>query len=322
MAQFTGHPRSPEDGSMPTHECAGVLLAQWLPDDIGTDPKAFLSFAAGQPQRFGELLAAARPHAEPVVADALTEQKRTGESLGEVLVRKGALSEAERDTILEFQRHQRQQGATEERLRLGQILVSERLITQKQLDDALKRHRESGRALGEELVAAGHISKDALHHGLQLQRKLVAAVLCAALGAASVGSRSAEASQSVSQSVHFTIKVPPVVRVQMMKQPHALEITASDVERGYMELSAASLVQVTANCPYQVNFLPNGQVIRSARVSGLESDILVGPEGSSRTSHGAARPPAAFQLSYRFELAAGVQPGTYPWPLAVSAHAI
>jgi hypothetical protein len=210
-----------------------------------------------------------------------------------------------------------------DRLRLGRILVSQGCISDADLEQALERQNASGRALGEELVAAGRLTEEALRLGLETQRRLVTGALVAALVTVGPGALvPAHAAQSVSRTVQFVIKVPPMVRVKMRNQPASLEVTARDVERGYVERAGASLLEVTSNTPWQIHFRPSGEVIRTARVSGLAGEVLVGPEGGSRSNLLAARQMSAFELSYRFELAPGAQPGTYPWPLVMSANAV
>ena len=242
--------------------------------------------------------------------------------MGEALVEKGVITPAERDTMLEFQRHQRGEAPTEERFRLGRILASQGRITESQLGEALEQQRRTKRPLGEELVAAGHISHEHLQVALETQRRLVVAALVAALAMAMpCASTPAEAAKSVSQSIDFVITIPPVLRLQVLRQPQTIEVTPRDVERGYVEVASASLLQVTANTPWEVSFQPRGEIARSARVSGLAGDIVVGPGGGSYAGLRPMRSPTTFDLSYRFDLVPGVGPGTYPWPLAVSAHA-
>jgi type IV pilus assembly protein PilB len=53
--------------------------------------------------------------------------------------------------------------------RLGEILIEKGLITQKQLEDALKEQRESGEFLGNILISRGWITKDNLSEGLAEQ---------------------------------------------------------------------------------------------------------------------------------------------------------
>ncbi len=296
----------------------------WLPEATGDDAAALHRLAAGPPRRLGELVTDVYPGREPLVAQALKQSRESGSKVGEVLVSKGVITPAERDAMLEFQRHQRGEAPTEDRLRLGQVLASRGDITQSQLGEALERQRRTGRALGEELVAAGHISHEVLRSALAHQRQLVIAALVAAMTitmALPAPAAPAEAARPVSQSIDFVIKIPPVMRMEVLRQAPTIQITQQDVERGYIEVSSASVLQVTANTPWAVSFEPCSNIASSARVSGLAGEIVVGPGGGSFAGLRAMRAATTFDLSYRFELAPEVSPGTYPWPLAIRAHA-
>jgi len=53
-----------------------------------------------------------------------------------------------------------------EKLRLGDVLVQQHLISQEQLAQALDQQRASGKKLGRLLIEAGQITEEALAHGL------------------------------------------------------------------------------------------------------------------------------------------------------------
>lgn len=305
------------------NEGGGLPVAHWLPEIEGDDPESLVRLAAGESCRLGELVTAFHEDHARSVAQAVEEAQRTGERIGEALVRLSVITEKERDILLEFQRHQKGDMPTEERLRLGNILLAEGHLTREQLGDALARQRASGRKLGEELVASGKVHPRIVERALAIQRVLVTAALAAAVAMANPGFvRPAAAAQVVSQRVNFVIKVPPMVQMQTLRQPAALELSPADVARGFIEIPAAALIEVKSNTPWEVAFHPTQGVIKSARVSGLQGDLEVGPNGASQANLMPARKPASFELSYRFDLAPGVTPGSYPWPLSVSAHAI
>lgn len=297
-------------------------VADWLPEAEGKDPALLLRLAAGLPRRLGELVADADPAREPLVAEALAEAKASGRKVGEALVARGVITPAERDTMLAFQRHQRREAPTEERLRLGRILVAEGHISDAQLAEALERQRQTRRPLGEELVAQGLISQEVLHLALGTQRRLVVGALVAALAMVSPGTFTpAQAAKTVSQSVDFKITIPRIMRLQVLRQSETLEVTPQDVARGYVEVASGSLFEVTANTPWDVSFVPHGGIARSAHVRGFSGEVVVGPSGAVLARMRPMSRATMFDVSYRFELEPGVGPGTYPWPLSVSAHA-
>jgi hypothetical protein len=291
------------------------------PGDCRT-PEALLMLAAGPPRRLGELVKDVSPSRAPLVERALELAARTGRRIGEALVETGVITATERDTLLEFQRHQRGEAPTAEKFRLGRILVEQGRITDEDLRDALARQRVSGRPLGEELVAQGRITKEDLGMALELQRKLVTGALVAMLALANPAClSSAEAAQPSSTTLSVAARVLPMVRVQMLRQPATLEITAGDIERGFVELRAATVMRVVSNTRWEVSFLSHGDFARLTQVSGLSGSLPVGPDGSSRISRSASKEPASLELGYRFELSPDARPGTYPWPVTVSANA-
>ena len=137
--------------------------------------------AAGERQKLGELLQAAQRLSGTQIEDALAQQRRSGLKLGEILVQRGLLSAAERDVVLAFQQRQSGEARNVAKLHLGNVLVASHAITRAQLADTLLWQSVHGGRLGEALIAAGHLSEHQVNQGLQLQRKLIAAVLLAAL---------------------------------------------------------------------------------------------------------------------------------------------
>ena len=298
-------------------------LDRLVPEARGDRIEPLLRLAAGQPRRLGELVSGLHEWHAHSVESALAEANRNGEKIGEALVRLGIVTAAECETLLRFQRHLRGDEPTDPRLRLGNLLVSEGFLSKEDLATVLETHRTSGRMLGQALVAAGHLSPATVEQALTLQARLVGAALAAALALTTPGiMEPVHAAQAASQTVRFTIKVPPMVRLEVLRQQPAIEVTERDIARGYVEVDAASVLQVQSNTTWEVSFRPRTSLFRAATVTGLAGEVRIGPDGGSRPSLMASRQPASYELSYRFELSPGVTPGSYPWPLAVSANAI
>ena len=307
----------------PGSDAASQLVDRWVPESRGERVEPLLRLAAGQPRRLGELVSSLHEWHAHSVESAVAEANRTGEKIGETLVRLGIATAAERDTLLRFQRHLRGDEPTDPRLRLGNLLVAEGHLTQEALDRALDLHRTSGRLLGQDLVEAGQLSPSVIENTLELQAKLVGAALAAALALTTPGIMApVQAAQTASQTVRFVIKVPTMVRLEVLRQPQALEITDADVARGYIDVDHASLLQVQSNTLWEVNFRSRSDIFSAATVTGLAGEVRLGPAGGSRPALLATKLPSSYELSYRFELAPGVKPGSYPWPIDVSANAI
>lgn len=66
----------------------------------------------------------------------------------------------------------------------GQVLVAQGVVAPRRLEAALEAQKSSGRRIGEELVADGHIAAREVAEALWLQHKLVAAALALILAEA------------------------------------------------------------------------------------------------------------------------------------------
>lgn len=133
--------------------------------------------AAGIRKMLGSLLLMTGKVTPEQLDFALEQQKITGEKLGNILVKMGLLSESQVDSVVRFQQQQ-ELGATEATpLRLGEILISSGYITRLQLTDALLKQQLSQKKLGEVLVEEGYAQLYQVNRGINLQRKLLRAVL-------------------------------------------------------------------------------------------------------------------------------------------------
>lgn len=107
-----------------------------------------------------------------------------------------------------------------------------------------------------------------------------------------------------------------------MAQPGSLTLSAADIARGYVEVSAPIDVLVQSNVPegYTLAFECHGTQVREVRVRGLHGDVMVGAAGalSARPATGRGMWRETLQLRLRFELAADARPGEHAWPLHVS----
>ena len=152
------------------------ICARWVRvEDI-------LETAAGPREPIGELLVKAGRITRRQLDQALAEQQQGGEKLGQILVRKSWLSEPELAALLAFQERLGTAGVQHAGpLQLGNLLVSAGKITSEQLQDGIRRQRESKKRIGEALVEAGYTTEDQITQGLTLQRVLLGAVVAALL---------------------------------------------------------------------------------------------------------------------------------------------
>ena len=284
-----------------------------------------VALAAGERQRLGDLLRAADRITPEQLEDALSEQRRNGRHLGEILIGKGLLTGRERDALLEFQSRQSGAEHVSGKFALGNILVANGQITRAQLESALLLQETSGLRLGEELIKAGHASKGQIEGGLVQQKRLIAYALSFAVSLAALGAvvPSAEAAQK-SAVLAVSATVIANARLQTSHQATQLSISAADIARGYVEAPAASRFSVTSNSRsgYRIEFNPVGDFFESVHVAGMGNVVRLGPDGGTIVQRGPLPQNLTHELDFRFNLRPGTLPGSYPWPLQISVRAL
>lgn len=284
-------------------------------------PEKAIKLAAGLRQLLGELLIQAKRLTPEQLEDVLQEHRRTGKKLGEVLVRLGVLSEQELDRVLTFQQHQSDTFRAA-RLRLGQLLVATNQITQEQLEDALKRQQLSPhKKIGELLVEAGYVTPEQVTLGVKLQRKLLTAALVAILSLSSPISPVIENSEATSSAVQTSVNevFEAHATLKVLYQVPELVVTHADILRGYVEVKSASRIEIRSNVFFFLRFIGLREPFEKVYIRGFGRDVLIGPRESSLFLPD-IRGFATFDLSYKFFLSKDAQPGTYSWPLEISAH--
>ena len=310
-------------GAVEAGELDSVLLVQ--SDFISQ--KDSLKAAAGIRQLLGELLVQARKITPEQLELALSEQVKTNERLGKVLVRLGLITENELDVVLTFQRHQGGERPSSDRLRLGEVLVATKHITREQLEDALERQKISKKKIGEVLVDAGYVKAHHVEYGLRLQHKLVTAALVAALSLSSVfGADEAQAARSGEKgSAEFTVTATVLARtsLRMIYQTPELTITNADIRRGYVDAPNASRIEVKSNSQSGYFLVFEGasgplRLFKGVLVHGLGREVQIDFNGGMVPLPDAGMKPVSMELSYRFLLSEDTGPGTYAWPVTVS----
>ncbi len=136
--------------------------------------------------RLGDILLGAAAVSEHQLLRALLQQERSGEPLGEILVRHGAISLAVREGALGFQRTL--SSPFRERLRLGRMLLEAGIVDPVTLEAAIRRQRGARVKLGDTLLEMGAVTQEVLEAFLKRQRRLLAALAAGmALAAAAHG---------------------------------------------------------------------------------------------------------------------------------------
>ncbi len=109
--------------------------------------------------------------------------------------------------------------------------------------------------------------------------------------------------------------------LQLLAQPAALIVTASDLARGYVEVPAATRVAIRSNSPdgYLMEFSSDSDFIRQVHVDGLDTAVQLEPAGGIVAQRGTGSVVrTTLQLGYRFVLADNAREGRHPWPMRMS----
>jgi hypothetical protein len=167
-------------------------------------------------------------------------------------------------------------------------------------------------------VEVGQISSA----GLERAKNLVRAALIAAVALASVYASQVPDAAAGSFSTVIRVNAVVLARTQLkpLRQPAMLVITETDIQRGYVEVSGASLFEIWSNDPAGcvLTFVSNDFPFREAAVSLMGREIIIYPTGGMILMTVRGRQQIA--LDYRFILTTEAQPGTYAWPLSVSVN--
>lgn len=291
--------------------------------------KDALKLSAGVRRFLGELLLQARRITPEQLDLALLENQRTGENLGDVLVRLGLITRSELDAVLKFQQYQEAKSETSGQLRLGELLITTKQISRDQLEDALSRQKVTREKIGDILVKAGHLKPHQLSYGLKLQNKLLTAVLIAVLSLAPWSNvQSSESLPKDNNSSSITIAATEQVQshtaLKIVFQDSELIVTYADILRGYVDIPFATHIEIRNEnlAGYLVVFNGVSGPFKEVVVKGLGREAQVISSGGWIAQPYNGRDPVMIELSYRFILSEDAQPGKYAWPLTISVSPI
>ena len=305
------------ESSLPVEFLSRLCIEEYL-DQIDNET----SLKEGERQRLGELFHAAghltlTPSEEAVLAPPSVSHKPN-----KILFGKNELTQREQDVINEFQPCQSGVGSRSGKYALGNILVAKGHITRPQLEDALRRQAKTGRRFGEELISSGHASQSQIEGGLSLQRRLIAYALAVTVGLVPMASPAEAAQNNAAMSVSVTVVAS--AKIQIQYQATQLNVTPLDVERGYVDITGAARFAVSTNSRsgYLMEFNPVVKLFDSVQVNGVGSPVHLGADGGTIALRDLTHLAQPHELNFRFTLNQNVKPGNYPWPLLMSVRAL
>jgi hypothetical protein len=156
------------------------------------------------------------------------------------------------------------------------------------------------------------LSKSSHNRGLNTAR--IAMIVAASVTAA--GAKDVHSDFSVS------VIVRPAASIQLQSAPSALDISAADLRRGYIDVMQPTQVTVRSNSPngYALEVLTVVPVLSSMIVEGLNSELALGAEGGTIVQRWQKPQAVNLSLKFRFELAPGLAIGSYPWPVRLAVR--
>lgn len=132
---------------------------------------------------------------------------------------------------------------------------------------------------------------------------------------------------AASNSAQMNVSVQVIARTILTidAQPATVDISAEDVARGYVDVPQAVAFRVRSNSRegYTLTFQPVSFPFSAAEVRwGAQSATVEGGDWLSSLSHPYQQGGSAGSLAVRLRLSAGVEPGSYAWPLQVAANSL
>ena len=139
------------------------------------------------------------------------------------------------------------------------------------------------------------------------------------MAAAFVAVSTHAASSSATMTVSAVVVARAIATIE--SQPASLTISPADLASGYVDVPAAARVHVRTNSAngYLLVFEATAPLFTSVAVAGAGDPVSL-PSGNGWVFQPFTATTVDSTLSFRFYLSAGVQPGSYPWPLDISTR--
>jgi hypothetical protein len=144
-------------------------------------------------------------------------------------------------------------------------------------------------------------------------RRRLGGVLILALAATTAANAAGRQAQFIVQ-----VTVPARVTLEATGQPTHLLLSATDIERGYKDVSARYVVSQNTGRGWLLSLSPRLGITRQVEVRGLSRPVVLGEHGVE-VHQPRSRGAQTLALDYRFVLAPDARPGRYELPVHLSA---
>ena len=114
------------------------------------------------------------------------------------------------------------------------------------------------------------------------------------------------------------VTVPPHATIEPIEQPANLQLSATDVARGYKDVTARYLVDSNSRRGFLLRLTQRIGLTQHVEVDGLAAPLVLREE-TVEVYHPHASEPLDLELDYRLVLEPDAQPGNYELPVHLSA---
>ena len=120
----------------------------------------------------------------------------------------------------------------------------------------------------------------------------------------------------------MSVTVQSVAQIEHESAPNSLQISAADLQRGFIDVGQPTQFTVRSNSPngFELEVLTVAPLLSSMIVAGLNSDLELGAEGGTIVQRWQKPQSVNLSLKFRFALAPGLTAGNYPWPVRLAVR--
>ena len=131
------------------------------------------------------------------------------------------------------------------------------------------------------------------------------------------GSIAAAGAKDAHTEFAVTATVRAVANLEVQSAPNDIEISAADLERGFVEVAQPTQLIVRSNSQsgFALEVLTVAPMLSSMVVEGLDSDLYLGADGGTIVQRWRQAQAVKLSLRFRFALVPGLKAGDYPWPV-------
>ena len=121
--------------------------------------------------------------------------------------------------------------------------------------------------------------------------------------------------------IHVSASIQPMISQEMVRQERNLTITKEDVKSGYVDVQAATVLQVRTNSRdgYYLIFEFSPEVARETWIMDQNRTTVLANTIGTVHQPSPGLSGEVKKLSYRFILQPDTEPGLYTWPIRVAA---